>query len=423
MNFNVMFDEEKCKGCTNCMRRCPTQAIRIYKGKAVIDNVRCIHCAECIKICPYEAYSTESVDSKIQQSIKYKIAIPSTTIYGQFPKGTEICNVQNAFLKLGFDYVYDESWAAELISKAIKDKINENKEIRPLISTNCPSVVRLIKFRYPSLLGNLISLEDPMEIAAKLARKRAKEIFNCDDNEIGVFYISPCPAKLLAVTDPIGPNKSSIDRVVPLNTIYGQLYKEVKKQENLCFSNPSLKGIMWAVSGGQSKSAELNNYVSVYGMENIIDVFDEVENGRLFHIDFIEALSCTDGCVGGTFNVENPYVARNNINYIIDHTDENTLQNDDLDKYEEFKNKGIFNLVIADEDEGDFKKHKINIKQAVERIDKIKDILALLPGLDCGSCGAPTCYAQAEDIYDEKSKLIDCVVLRAKLNENKKEEK
>ncbi len=414
MNFSIMFDKEKCKGCTNCMKRCPTQAIRLKDGKASIDTLICIHCGECVKICPYEAYSAGAVESHKEKQYKYKIAIPSTTLYGQFPKGTEICRVQNAILKLGFDYVYDESWASELVSKAIKKRIEENKEIRPFISTNCPSTVRLIKIRYPSLMDHLISLEAPMEIAAKLAKMRAKELFKLEDSEIGVFYISPCPAKLLAVTDPIGKKSSLIDWVIPLNTIYGDLYREVKKDNEICYSNPSLKGIRWAVSGGQSEAAGLENYIAVNGMENIIDIFDEIENGKLSDVDFVEAMVCVDGCVGGTFNIENPFIARNTLKYIKKNTSEDFLLNDDLDKFEEFYDKGILDLIISQADE---KKHKISIKDAVYKIEKIEEILATLPGLDCGSCGAPTCAAHAEDIFNNEAELYDCIVLRARRND------
>lgn len=410
MNFSIMLDKDKCRGCTYCMKRCPTQAIRLKEGKASIDIKKCIHCGECVKVCPYEAYSAEAVESHKEKYYKCRIAIPSTTVYGQFPKGTQICNVQNAILKLGFDYVYDESWAAELVAKAIKRKIEENGDIRPFISSNCPSTVRLIKIRYPSLMEHLISLDAPMEVAAKLARIRAKEIFDLKDEDIGVFYISPCPAKLLAVIDPIGKKASSIDWVIPLKNIYGDLYREVKKENNMCVSNPSLKGIRWSVSGGQSESAELLNYIAVDGMENIIGIFDEIENGRLSDVDFVEAMVCVDGCVGGTFNIENPFIARNTLKHIIKNTDENLIFNDDLEKFEELYENGILDIEVSTDSE----KRKLSIKEAVERIEKIEEILSKLPGLDCGSCGVPTCHALAEDIYMKESELDDCVVLRAK---------
>ena len=220
---------------------------------------------------------------------------------------------------------------------------------------------------------------------------------------------------LLTVTDPIGKKSSLIDWVIPLNKIYGDLYREVKKENKMCFSNPSLKGIRWAVSGGQSESADLANYIAVNGMENIIEIFDEIENGRLADVDFVEAMACVDGCVGGTFNIENPFIARNTLKYIKRNIDEDLLLNEDLGKFDQFYKDGIFDLIITQDCHG----HKINMKEAVYKIEKIKEISAKLPGLDCGSCGAPTCVAHAEDIFNNEAEFLDCVVLRAKLNENK----
>jgi len=411
MNFSIMFDEDKCRGCTNCMKRCPTQAIRLIDGKAFINSIKCIHCGECIKICPYGAYTPESIEwyeEMHYSSYKYKIAIPGTTIYGQFPKGTDICKVQNAIMKLGFDYVYDASWAAEMVAKAINKKIHDVKDIRPLISANCPAAVRLIKNRYPSLMENLIYLKEPMEIGAMLAREKAKRLYNFKDEEIGVFYISPCPAKLLAVTDPVGNYKPSVDWVIPLNTIYGDLYREVIKEDNKICSFPSLNGTKWAVSGGQSESAGLTNYIAVNGMENIIQILDEIENGRLNDVDYVEALACVEGCVGGTFNVVNPFIASSNIKYIACNMKDECL-NDDLERFDELYNSGVFNFKLKAEDNPS----KMNMKEAIEKNEKIKEINEKLPGLDCGSCGAPTCYAHAEDVYNNQSELYDCVVLRA----------
>ena len=188
--------------------------------------------------------------------------------------------------------------------------------------------------------------------------------------------------------------------------------RQVKKENEFCNSNPSLKGIKWAFSGGQSEAAGVMNCIAVNGMENIINIFDEIENGKLEDVDYVEALACTGGCVGGTFNIENPFIACNTIKHIMHETDENLLLNDDLDKFDEFYAEGIFNLIITE----DSSAGKINMKDAIMRMDRIEQIYALLPGLDCGSCGAPTCLAHAEDIFENEATIDDCVVLRANKN-------
>ena len=65
LNHSVTLNKEKCKGCTACLKRCPTEAIRIRDGKAKILQELCIDCGECIKVCPYHAKKavTDSFDA------------------------------------------------------------------------------------------------------------------------------------------------------------------------------------------------------------------------------------------------------------------------------------------------------------------------------------------------------------------------
>jgi iron only hydrogenase large subunit-like protein len=391
------------------MRKCPTEAIRIVNGKAVIDDDKCINCGECIRVCPYNAYT--SITDKIEdlQNYKYNIAIPSTTVYGQFALGTEICKIHNALIGLGFDYVYDESWAAELVTRAIRVKVNADKNIKPKISSNCPAMVRLIKIKYPGLLDNIIEVEAPMEIAARLAIDKAQSIDkNLKKEDIGVFYISPCPAKTLSVKEPIGKDKSYINKVISLKEIYGDMVRELKMHDNMCYSNPSLTGLKWSISGGQTDACDFENSIAVSGLENVIDVLEELELGKLDHIDYLEILSCNGGCVGGTYNFENPFVANSNIKHILKTLKEDKLKNEFTEKFEELNKDGYFDIEIYKEIE----EKKPNIKEAIEKMDRIEVVYEKLPKLDCGSCGAPTCKALAEDIEDGKKTIDDCVILK-----------
>lgn len=183
-----LLDKDKCKGCTNCMRKCPIEAIRLVNNKAIINIEKCIHCGECIRVCPYNAYAPNTDKIEDIDKNKISIVIPSVTVYGQFGHGTETCKIHRALLSIGFDYVYDESWGAELVSKAISKKLREKDIPKPLINSNCPAVIRLIKVKYPSLLEHMIEIQSPMEIAAKLAIRKVKEIFKKSNKPIEVFY-------------------------------------------------------------------------------------------------------------------------------------------------------------------------------------------------------------------------------------------
>jgi hypothetical protein len=196
--------------------------------------------------------------------------------------------------------------------------------------------------------------------------------------------------------------------VISLKEIYGDMVRELKMHDNMCYSNPSLTGLKWSISGGQTDACDFENSIAVSGLENVIDVLEELELGKLDHIDYLEILSCNGGCVGGTYNFENPFVANSNIKHILKTLKEDKLKNEFTEKFEELNKDGYFDIEIYKEIE----EKKPNIKEAIEKMDRIEVVYEKLPKLDCGSCGAPTCKALAEDIEDGKKTIDDCVILK-----------
>ena len=73
-----------CAGCTTCMRTCPTGAIRIRGGKAVINDNKCVDCGECMKICPHKAIYIKQDDFQLIENYGYKVCLVPTTFIGQF---------------------------------------------------------------------------------------------------------------------------------------------------------------------------------------------------------------------------------------------------------------------------------------------------------------------------------------------------
>ena len=81
---SVTLDISKCKGCTNCIKRCPTEAIRVRDGHAIIKEDHCIDCGECIRLCPYQAKKATYDRLDDFSQYPFKIAIPAPAMYGQF---------------------------------------------------------------------------------------------------------------------------------------------------------------------------------------------------------------------------------------------------------------------------------------------------------------------------------------------------
>ena len=81
---SVSLKSELCVGCTTCLKRCPTGAIRVRNGKASIITERCIDCGECIRVCPHHAKKANFDKLDILNNFKYTVALPAPSFYAQF---------------------------------------------------------------------------------------------------------------------------------------------------------------------------------------------------------------------------------------------------------------------------------------------------------------------------------------------------
>lgn len=407
---SVELEADLCCGCTNCLKHCPTEAIRVHGGKAKILTERCIDCGECIRICPHHAKKAHSSTLDEIKKFKYNVAIPAPALFGQFNRLDNIDIVLTGLKKLGFDDVFEVSRGAELVSEATRKLIKEDKLKKPMISSACPAVVRLIKIRFPELCGNVMPLLAPMEVAAKIARREAVEKTGLDSGEIGIFFITPCPAKVTEAHSPNYADSSEVDGAIAISKIYPELTQAMDHLTEVeQIGHSGLIGIGWATSGGEAAGMLGDRYLAADGIDNVIRVLEELEDEHIRDVDFIELNACSGGCVGGVLTVENPYVAQARIQTLrkylpvsLNHLRDGELEDMKWEKELTF-DADIFRL---DED----------IVKAMEMMSKIEEIVKDFPGLDCGSCGAPTCRAMAEDIVRGTAKETDCIFkLKAKI--------
>lgn len=400
---SVRLDREKCRGCTNCIKRCPTGAIRVRGGKAHIIKERCIDCGECINVCPHHAkYAEHEPLDKINE-FKYKIALPAPALYGQFNNLDDVDYVLTALKGLGFDDVFEVSKGAELVSDATRKMFEQGQIKTPAISSACPAIVRLIRVNFPNLIDHVVPLNSPMEIAAGLARERARAQTGLDDSDIGVFFITPCPAKMTAIRAPICLGGSNINGAFAIKEIYPALLSQMnrlKAVDNM--QDSGVIGVSWASSGGEASALLRDNCLAADGIENVIKILNEIEDEKLDNIDFIELNACTGGCVGGSLTYENPYVAKARMKRLRKYLPVSCNHLDTADVPDEMY--WTKPLVATD-----VMKLADSVPAAMRKMAEKQQILKRLPGLDCGTCGAPSCAALADDIVRGFAKETDCV--------------
>ena len=406
---SVHLESDLCKGCINCIKRCPTEAIRVRNGKAHIIKEFCIDCGECIRVCPHHAKKATFDSFDVLDKYKHTVALPAPSLYGQFNNLEDINIILKGLIDIGFDDVYEVSAAAEMISELTRDYIKNHEHKLPVINSACPSVVRLIRVRFPNLIDLLLPLKTPMDLAASLARKRAAENTGLNADEIGIIFISPCPAKVTSVYSPLGSDKSEVDAVIGMSEVYPRLVQVMKRtdesadseEDNYIMSGKI--GITWGESGGEAAGVLSDSYLAADGIENVIRVLEDIEDQKLPNLEFIELNACSGGCVGGVLAVENPYIAKAKIHKLRRYlpVSLNRLEGKVPDKAywdTDVEYQPVYRL-------------SQDLDESINLMAEVEELLSRLPGLDCGSCGAPSCKALAEDVARGIAKEKDCIYI------------
>ena len=414
---SVSLDVEKCKGCTACLKRCPTEAIRIRDGRAVINADLCIDCGECIRVCPYKAKrATFDLLDDIPKEKKLRIALPPPSFYGQFDKIDDVDYILDGLLRCGFDEVFEIARAAEIVSDYTRNYLRNPDVRRPVINSACPTIIRLIRMRFPYLCQHVMPMLPPIEIASRMAKEEAKRKHpELSDDEICTVFISPCPAKASYVKNGLWGLQSSVDYTVSMSEVYFRLLPQLKQIETpACASQTGMIGISWASTGGESSALMNDRYLAADGIENVIRVLDEIETGHFPDLEFVELNACNGGCVGGAATVENPYIARVRLQTIrrylpVSHNRIEGCPDDYVPESYLFSGPLTYRPVgQLDED----------MAQAIEKMQAIDQLTEQLPAIDCGTCGAPTCRAFAEDAVRGERTVDECIVrMRERMNE------
>jgi len=409
---SIRFDSSACHGCMACMRVCPTQAIRIRRGHATMLEDRCIDCGECIKVCAKSAVVPLTASPGGLGHFDYTVAIPSPALYTQFDLDVTPGTILQALRNSGFDAAATLSWSCGAVTRAIDLFLAEYRGQGPLISSFCPSVVRLVQIKYPELVDQLLPVLSPREVAAREAKRRASADTGLPFDRIHAVYVTPCPAKMVSIVDHPGMEASHIDSAVAISDLFPLLAPAIREVQTSGTKVPETEtaaGLGWAFSISLPSTLPEERTMSVWGLPNVLRILDDIDKGKLQRYMFIECHACFEGCVSGALTVENPYVARARALRL----QQSLPKRDPVDPAD----------LRARHERGEFRTTVPfavrppaplgrDIVTAITRMQERDGLAARLPGIDCGACGSPTCATFAEDVVTGEAVQAQCVVLR-----------
>ncbi len=417
----VRFDADLCTACCDCVRICPTHALRIRKGRPVLQTDQCIGCGECIRICSAGAVSASTCELKPFADDQISVAMVSPVLYSQFP-GVPPETVLQGIRRLGFTHTVDMSYFLEMFQFATEDFIRRNhKEEKapwPLISPVCPVVVRLIAYKYPSLLAHVMPVSRPVTLMAGEIKRLLTERYETARHPFHLYYIVPCPTKMEPSRVSFLKNRSYVVRALGFNDIFGELIREIQKgvqpplPPDLFDSyGATVSSLIWGISGGEIADLQIEHTLAVSGLKETMSYLEKIEMGMFRDMEYIEFRTCREGCVGGILTAIDRYLAKRDVQKTI-------LQN------------GIERRVSRSEflrfyQEGCFVKKAspaamrqiFGIHQeplSLENMAEIYTIMSHIRGKNCAACGAPDCRTFAEDVIRGKASLEDCLELRAR---------
>ncbi|PKP05595.1 MAG: ferredoxin [Bacteroidetes bacterium HGW-Bacteroidetes-5] len=399
--------EDICIGCSHCIKVCPTEALRVSGGKAGIHADWCIDCGECYRVCPTRAIRVMDDDFKQIFEFKHRVLLVPSVFFAQFKDSIQRNTICQIIGELGFTEVCAVEQSVDTLLNEINDYLETAQ--KPVISSFCPAVIRLIQVRFPSLVDNIMKLLPPIEITAQYYKKRFEKE-GIAESEYGIFYLTPCIAKIAAVKSPVGGYTSPITGVINMDFFFNKVYLAYKQRLPITKSiiingELSSKGVLFPTTGQESAHVK-GRTLAIDGMKNVIDFLEMLENEEIDNVDFLEIRACDESCAGGILSHRNRFLTAESMkNFAKTVPDTHNL-------IEDYK-RSCSAVVHMDKIEPrSMVKYDRDIEVAIKKMESARRLKKILPGIDCGACGAPSCEALAEDIVRDQAQINSCIFLR-----------
>jgi iron only hydrogenase large subunit-like protein len=300
----------------------------------------------------------------------------------------------------------------DMVLDASRKYMAEHKE-RPMISSYCPAIVRLIQVKYPSLVDNIMKVNPPIDMTAKYYREKLK-VNGIPADQIGLFYATPCAAKIAAIKSPVGETESAVTGVININFLYNRILKflsrkytetEAPQTDDLLSS----RGILWSLTRGEVVHSN-GRALAIDGIKNVNEFLENIENEKPDKIDFLELRACDESCAGGILISGNRFLT---VERLKNRAEEYRSREDDKERK---LPDGILNIeehgFMGNIEPRPIGKLDEDISVALKKMERTRRLMCFLPGFDCAGCGAPDCQTLSEDIVQGDAQISHCIFMQ-----------
>jgi iron only hydrogenase large subunit-like protein len=377
------------------------KAIKIDNGQAEVISSRCIGCGNCTRVCSQNAKkfldTTEEALALLAGEEK-KIALLAPSFAAEFTDIADYQSLIGMIKKLGFDYVMDVAFGADVIAYQY-NKIFDNPEEAGTISTDCPAITYYVKHYVPELISSLAPLVSPMVATLRIG----KEIYG---QEVKTVFIGPCVAKKAESTE--------VDVVLTFRELRKLFRTQSITSKNSTpsdFDEPKgNKAALFPVTRGKLHAIDKMDDI---GKENILvasgkthfkEAIKEFEN-ELNKSQHLELLCC-EGCIMGPgMTKDGLYFSKVSKMKQYVSEKEHKLDPAKWQKQFDFYKDHDYAQSFASADRRIPLPAPEKIEATLEAMGKSnpKDYL------NCGACGYDTCYDHAIAIVDGLAEIEMCL--------------
>lgn len=422
----LKFKLDLCIGCSHCTGVCPTEAIHIENGFPVLDPNRCVDCGRCYECCPVNAIYIEQDDFQTVYDCKFPVLLLPSIFTSQFEEKIKERTILSALYHIGFKHVFEVEKSVDFMKDEIRKTVNENNGFKPIISTFCPAIVRLIQVKFPVLVPNLFLIKPPLDLTATYIRKVLTESDHVPEEDIGIFYVTPCAAKIAAIKSPATEEISPVKGVINMNYLYNKVMRVIKQGEYVLCEDSRTRAhqltksnLNFTLTGGEINLLKTGRNLAIDGIHNVSDFLEKLEDEDIQGIDYLELRACDESCAGGILCANNRFLmAERQRKRMQKSPDEIDAEDNDLLNYREYLNE--HKKVLGTVEPRSMDKMDDNMMVAMQKMRKAFEINQNLPQVDCRICGYKSCKALSEAVVNGKAEVVQCVFVQRALEHAEK---